>query len=398
MGLIKRRELKTLKDFYALMAASREVRQGAVRSLLRGDPVGSEVLPSLDNTLASLSAVPIEDGRRILTLDGSRTIGLDLDYEINETRKDLLFIREGEAAFLEHLRGLHPGFDEQVAAGRELLRGLNLNCLVTDRDGTINNYCARYLTSIQSVYNAVFLTRFARIRVRRPVILTSAPLDGLIEISVNPEGEIFYAASKGRECLDLNGKIRRLPISGDKQAAMDRLNRRLTELTGRPEYEQFTLIGSGLQFKFGQSTVARQDINRSIPEGESGHFLATLESLVAELDPEARNFRMEDTGLDVEIILTVETEGAGLKDFDKGDGVRFLNEELSLGMRDGVNLICGDTGSDVPMLEAALNLAPDARAIFVTANQELAGRVRGLTGNALIVGQPDMLVTILGTL
>ncbi|WP_272699355.1 trehalose 6-phosphate synthase [Desulfovibrio sp. Fe33] len=391
-------ELKTLKDFYALMAASREVRRRAVACLVEGRSVDGDITASLSNLLASLEAVEEVDGRKRLSLGGGRTIGLDMGYEIDEARKDIFYLEEGEETFLEMLADFHPDFDEHVNRGRELLRGVDLNCLVTDRDGTVNDYCARYLTSIQSVYNAVFLTRFARIHVSRPVILTSAPLDGLVHISVSPDGEFYYAASKGRECMDREGAVRRLAISAEKQAAMDGLNARLTELAGRAEYEKFTLIGSGLQFKFGQSTVARQDINGSIDKAESARFLAVLEALTAELDPEARNFRIEDTGLDVEIILTVETEGEGLKDFDKGDGVKFLNGELGLGLADGASLICGDTSSDVPMLEAALGLSPDARAIFVTGKKELAERVTGLTDAALIVPEPDMLVTILGTL
>jgi len=380
------------------MGATRQVRYDAVSAILGGDPVPHSIIDSLTNALASLEDTPEVDGKRVLSLDGERTIGLEMDYEINETRKDLFYLEEGEETFLDFLSDLHPGFDDQVAAGRELLAGLDLNCLITDRDGTINNYCARYLTSIQSIYNSVFLSRFALNKVQRPVILTSAPLDGLIEISINPEGKIFYAASKGRECLDLEGRTRRLPISAEKQAAIDALNARLSDMIKQPEYEKFSLIGSGLQFKFGQSTVARQDIGKSIAENESKAFLATLEALVAELDPDEQNFRIEDTGLDVEVILTIETSGEGLKDFDKGDGVKYLNNELGLEMFRGPHLICGDTGSDVPMLEAALELMPDTRAIYVTNKEDLAKRVTGLTPNALIVPEPDILVSIMGTL
>lgn len=394
---IKHGELKTLKDFYALMAATRAVRFTAVGAILAGEEVPAGAIQSLTNALASLEEVPEIDGKKVLSLDGSRTIDLELDYEINETRKDVFYLEEGEETFLDLLSDLHPGFDDHVAAGCELLSGFDLNCLITDRDGTINNYCARYLTSIQSIYNSVFLSRFAMTKVKKPVILTSAPLDGLIEISVNPVGKIYYAASKGRECLDLEGRIRRLPISTDKQEAIDALNARLHILLARPEYEKFSLIGSGLQFKFGQSTVARQDIGRSIPADESAAFLKTLEALAAELDPDAKNFRIEDTGLDVEIILTIDSDG-GLKDFDKGDGVKYLSTELDLDMFRGPHLICGDTGSDVPMLEAALEMAPDTRAIYVTENDDLAKRVTGLTPNALIVPEPDMLVTIMGLL
>ena len=398
MPEITNAELKTLKDFYGLMAATRKVRFEAVGTILQGGAVSGDVIQALSNALAALEDIPEIDGKRVLSLDGSRTIDLEMDYEINETRKDIFYLEEGEETFLELLSDLHPDFDDTVEAGRELLQGLDLNCLITDRDGTINNYCARYLTSIQSIYNSVFLSRFALNKVKQPVILTSAPLDGLIEISVNPEGKIYYAASKGRECLDLEGRTRRLPISEGKQVAMETLNKRLSELLARPEYEKFSLIGSGLQFKFGQSTVARQDIGKSIAEDESTRFLNTLEDLAKELDPDRKNFRIEDTGLDVEIILTVETAGEGLKDFDKGDGVKYLNTELDLGMFRGPHLICGDTGSDVPMLEAALEMTPETRAIYVTQNEDLAKRVMGLTPDALIVPEPDMLVAIMGTL
>lgn len=397
MAVISLTELKTLKDFYDLMSATREVRFKAVQTVLDGKDA-SNVIPSLANALASLESIPEEDGKRVLSLDSDRDIPLDMDYEINELHKDIFYLEEGEATFLDMLNDLHPGFDVMVEKGRELLSGLDLNCLVTDRDGTINNYCARYLTSIQSIYNSVFISRFALNKVKRPVVLTSAPLEGLVRISTNPEGKIYYAASKGRECLDLEGRVRRLPIDADKQEAMDALNERLERLLRQPEYEKFSLIGSGLQFKFGQSTVARQDIGHSIDEVESASFYKTLVDLVFELDPDERNFRIEDTGLDVEIILTVETEGDGLKDFDKGDGVKYLNNELGLEMFRGPHLICGDTGSDVPMLEAALELTPEARAIYVTQDEGLAKRVLGLSSKALIVPEPDMLVAIMGTL
>lgn len=200
MAVISLTELKTLKDFYELMSATREVRFKAVQTVLDGKDA-SNAIPSLVNAVASLESIPEEDGKRVLSLDSDRDIPLDMNYEINELHKDIFYLEEGEDTFLDMLNDLHPGFDVMVENGRELLSGLDLNCLVTDRDGTINNYCARYLTSIQSIYNSVFISRFALNKVKRPVVLTSAPLEGLIRISTNPEGKIYYAASKGRECL-----------------------------------------------------------------------------------------------------------------------------------------------------------------------------------------------------
>ena len=74
-----------------------------------------------------------------------------------------------------------------------------------------------------------------------------------------------------------------------------------------------------------------------------------IRSMTAEVDPESKNFRIEDTGLDVEVILTVQG-GEGDKDFDKGDGVVYLDSILNFNLANSMNLICGDTGSDVPMV------------------------------------------------
>ncbi|KAB1442223.1 trehalose 6-phosphate synthase [Pseudodesulfovibrio senegalensis] len=393
-------KLVTLKDFYTLMQATRDVRFAAVQCIFEGRAVPEDVAASLTNALNSLEAVPEQDGKRILSLDGQRTISLDMDYEINETRKDIHYLELGENSFLRMLDTMHENFDAHVAEGRKCIGSRHVNCFITDRDGTVNNYCGRYRSSVQSIYNAVMLTRFAKTKTDNAVILTSAPLAdiGLVDISVAPERVMYYAGSKGRECLDLEGRVRTYPIEAEKQELLERLNTRLAALLAEPEYEKFSLIGSGLQFKFGQTTVARQDISTSVPPEESKAFLATLANLVEELDPAHEHLRIEDTGLDVEIILTIDTGESGTKDFDKGDGVNFLNTEFEFEMFHGPNLICGDTGSDVPMLEAAMAMNKDTLAAFVTRNDDLARRVRGICPNALIIPEPDMLVTILGTL
>lgn len=397
---IERIELVTLKDFYSLMEATREVRFDAVKRIFSDEPVPEDATGSLRNALDSLEAVPLVGDKRVLSLDGSRKIELDLDYEINESRKDILFLEKGENAFMEYLSGLHQGFDEYVSKGRDYLGGHEINCFITDRDGTVNNYCGRYRSSIQSIYNAVLLTRFAKEKADKSVVLTSAPLAniGLVDISVTPERIMYFAGSKGRECIDLEGRLRTFPVEESKQALLDRLNTMLTDMVKEPEYEKYSLIGSGLQFKFGQTTIARQDISTSVAPEDSQAFLEKLTAMVAELDPDGGNFRIEDTGLDVEIILTIDAGDEGPKDFDKGDGVKFLNTEFGFGMFHGPNVICGDTGSDVPMLEAAMEMSRETRAVFVTAKEDLARRVCGVCPGALIVPEPDMLVTILGTL
>ncbi len=394
------REVETLKDFYGLMAETRALRFQAVGELLGDQAVAENEISSLKNALEALVAIPSatdKETRKNLSLGGNRSIEVDLGYEIKELEKDIFYLERGEEAFLESLADIHPDFDDYVRQGAEALKGLDFNCFITDRDGTTNNYCGRYRSSVQSIYNSVFLTRFCR-NVKNPIMLTSAPLEdfGLVDVSVNPERVMVYAASKGREFIGLDGRRRNFPVDSRKQAVIDKLNARLVGLVGRAEYEKFSLIGSGLQFKFGQTTIARQDITGSIPEDESRNFLRLVGEIVSDCDPDGGHLRIEDTGLDVEIILTIEDAGQGLKDFDKGDGVKYLDRELGLGMDKGPHLICGDTFSDVPMVEAALEKCPDIWPLFVTKDDKLAQRVKSVCPNSVIVPEPDVLVTILG--
>ncbi|MBW1726435.1 MAG: trehalose 6-phosphate synthase [Deltaproteobacteria bacterium] len=395
----------TLKQFYDLMARTRGVRVTVVENIFMNRQISPDWIKSLKNFLAWLDGIGSENEKKILYLDDSignisKKIEVDLTYEITELEKDIFYLENGEQAFIDYLSGLHVGFQKHVYNGLNKLNGLNFNCFITDRDGTINNYCGRYRSSVQSIYNAVFLTKFAKKRVKNPIIITSAPLKdpGIVDVSVNPEKTIIYAASKGREFIDLSGNRRTYPISDKKQALIDRLNQKIGALLQEPSFEQFSLIGSGLQFKFGQTTIARQDISRSVSEDESEALLKRIRRLVSDIDPENRNFRIEDTGLDIEIILTIEDSESGPKDFDKADSVKFLDSELGLNLSEGPHLICGDTSSDIPMIEASISKTPDTWSIFVTEDKELAGRVAEVCPNAVIVPEPDMLVTILNLL
>jgi hypothetical protein len=378
------------------------VRKALVEKYLAKTPIPSASVAPLREALKALQAIPREGPASLVALDKDRKIALDLGYEINELVKDIFFLEHSEEEFLGYLNDLHEDFQSQVTQGVEALRGIRFKAFLTDRDGTVNNYCGRYASSVQSVYNAVFLTRFATAAAQNSVILTSAPLDniGLVDIAVSPEHVFTLAGSKGREYFNTRGQRCVFPIQQEKQARLDALNAELAMLLKRPEFERYGLIGSGLQFKFGQTTVARQDITRSIPQPESDAFLDTLRGLVARMDPGGDFFRIEDTGLDVEIVLTIDApQGSeAAKDFDKGDGIKFLNEDMDLGMSGGVCLICGDTNADVPMVSTSLSIARETHAVFVTRSDELKNRVRGICSHALFVSEPDMLVTILNNL
>jgi hypothetical protein len=339
-----------------------------------------------------------QNGLYTLALDEKREMQIDLSYEINEMKKDIYYLENGQEAFLDYLAGIHPGFNKQVQNGIKFLEDKYLKNFITDRDGTVNNYCGRYHTSIQSVYNAIFLVEFAKNVASNSIILTSAPLQniGLADISITPPELFIYAASKGREFLN-RGKRSQYPVEPHKQKKLDELNSKLSELVKKPEYEKYSLIGSGLQFKFGQTTIARQDVNKSVPEDESKAFMELIVQIVRDTDPDNEFFRIEDTSKDIEIILTIENaEGTGeAKDFDKGDGINFLDESLGLGIAAGGNLICGDTASDVPMAETAYKKSKDTCSIFVTKDDKLKQQVKKVGCDHLFVDTPDILITIL---
>ncbi len=397
--LIRPREIVTLKQFYELMAQTRVVRSQIVYDIFQKIPANPAAVESLENALKCMQEADWEDGLRALLLDDQDKIFIRMLYEMAELKKDLVFLRDGEAALLDYLAELHPGFKDEVTRGKDRLGGLDFNCMLSDRDGTTNNYCGRYMTSVQSVYNAVFLARFARSRVRNPLFITSAPLTnpGILDIVVTPENSFIYAASKGRECVDLQGVRHSFPIDADKQEILDAFNKRMARLLREPKYEKFTLIGSGFQPKFGQTTIARQNIRKSVTDEESLAFLERIREMVQETDPAGEHFRIEDTGLDVEVILTIEGDG-GLKDFDKADAIKYLNEELGLNLATGPNLVCGDTSSDLPMVKVAMEYTDDTWAVFVTRKDDLAEMVRTACPNTLIVTEPDVLVTVLGSL
>ena len=398
--MIQKQEIDTLKSLYGLMGKTRSVRAAIVKRMLSLQPCQQKQIRDLKSALALLTHCCREDYKANLTIEGSTSIQVDLFYEIAELEKDLFYLENGEEQFLSYLESLHSDFSTHVQNAVKQLGGKRFNCFITDRDGTINNYCGRYGTSIQSVYNALFLARFSRAVAANPIIITSAPLKntGIVDVSTLPEQTVIYAASKGREFIDLSGARRSYPVDADKQQLIDRLNRRLTDLVADKAYEKFSLIGSGLQQKFGQTTIARQDISGSVSEERSQKFLDLIKHIVQELDPSGENFKIEDTGLDIEIILTVAGGGAELKDFDKKEAVKFLDRELSLNMGSGPHLVCGDTGSDLPMLEAAMEKSADTWSVFVTRDPQLAKKATAVCPGAVTVPEPDMLITILNQL
>lgn len=396
--------VETLPQLHKMMHATIPVRRELVRNKLSSPSLDGGRVGALHMARDELEAAPRDPrgGRRLLTEDG-RPIHLELDYELGELKKDVLFLEQGEEALHSYLEELHPGLHDEVARASDALGQAELRTFVTDRDGTLNNYSGRYATSVQSTYNAVFLTRFVRTRIQpgRGIVLTAAPLDdiGALDMMTAPPGTVIVAASKGREYFDEHGVRRHYPIEPAKQKALDELNHRLSLLLKEKRNHIFPLIGSGFQHKFGQTTVARQDIRDSVAPEDSERFLGELRELVASVDPDGHTFRIEDTSLDVEILLTVDDdEGPGVQAFDKGDGLKFLDDDMALELEGGPCLIGGDTSADVPMLDVALELGAETLAVFVTEDRELQEAVRERVPGAHFLSSADAFVVLLNAL
>jgi hypothetical protein len=90
--------------------------------------------------------------------------------------------------------------------------------------------------------------------------------------------------------------------------------------------------------------------------------------------------------------------GDGLRDFDKGDGVRFLDRTLGLHLDRGPNLVCGDTPSDLPMIEAATRTGGETWSIFITRDNSLREEVRTACPQSWFASKPDILVALLNEL
>lgn len=393
---IKYLNINSLNDFYSLMFYTRDIKKLIVNDILNNKICNSEMIDLLKEALEILNNLPGNQYEKIINHHNTQ-VKLNLFYEISELQKDIYYLLHKEQDFYEYLSILNPNFFKQIADGKDFLANNKFKNLISDRDGTVNNYCGRYNSSIQSIYNAVFLSRYAIYSAENTVILTSAPLKnvGLLDMSVSPDNLFIYAGSKGREYLDKNNNKHYLSIDSEKQKILDKLNNEIDNLLNNEEYQIFALIGSGFQKKFGQTTIARQDIYNSIPPDISESFFNQIINLVNYIDPTKKYLSIEDTGLDIEIILNINNEDNELKDFDKGDGIEFLDRNIPLNINELGAIICGDTKSDIPMLTTTIKKTNNVAAIFVTNDDNLKESINNICANSYFVSSPDILITLL---
>mmetsp|Transcript_100970 Transcript_100970/g.175301 ORF Transcript_100970/g.175301 Transcript_100970/m.175301 type:complete len:520 (-) Transcript_100970:279-1838(-) len=442
--------------FYGLMRETYSLRAKVSQILLNDTNVCVQTQASMESllsalqvTLAHLQSIPRPDGWcdgdgdhvHALMADAATEVKVRLGYEANELIRDVSFIQGGEVSVMQNMQKLHESrrstdiewIESKLPTWTESLDGAlramhaatkasgqaparRFRNFITDRDGTINNYCDRYASSIQAAYNSVFIGKFSKHCADKTILITAAPLggrpgsQGLMELCTMPPGVAVYAGSKGREYFDSRaGQVLEVePLPAKVRTLLQDVCDRLVLLCSKPENSKFLGLGSGLQHKFGELTIARNDPGGSVSAEESLRFKAEIQHVMSEIDPMGSELDMHDTGTDIEIFPKL---ADGSPSFNKGNGVLGLNKQLGLGVAEGPNLVCGDTSSDVAMIEATLHLMGDARpasnlsVLFIVTPEEhkrtpsLANKVSNLCRAAgaqcAILPSPDVLIAAL---
>lgn len=382
--------MKYVAEFDQLMNESVVIRRTMVGYYLINmmKPTQFDFLTRISDVLRK--APRDQNGLLQLHHEQGRSVLMNDEYETRELEKDIFFFEHGEAEFRTYLSQLHPGFGEELKQLCDFLGSEPYDAFFTDRDGTVNNYCGRYRSSVQSAYNAIYLSRFGKTVRQTPVILTSAPLmeTGIRELSVFPEAIYVLAGSKGGEYSSPEGAPFSREIPEQLAAAMELLSTSIEGLLEQPHNQIFTQIGSGLQKKLGEITLAHQDVFDSIPDEDSQQLVSAVHSIVADLNAQGHHILVEDTGKDLELIPT----HGDRKGFNKGDGLAFLVNELDLQIAGKRILVCGDTASDLSMVEAAMAMGGDVSAVFVTSDTDLRQNVYDTGARCEFVSTPDVLV------
>ncbi|KAM3718185.1 Alpha,alpha-trehalose-phosphate synthase [Dirofilaria immitis] len=406
-------EVKTLEDFYTIMLQTRNVRRQIVERVLKGIPIRSHFAISLKNALDSLT-LSCETNTTLLNLRISsdesimQYASFDIKNELDEFEKDLSFLKFIESdnvynveQFVDTLHAYHPksstAFKDEVAGAVGLLYDADhFQYFFTDRDGTLKSYSCNYQASIQPAYAAVIQAQFARRCAQTCAIITTSPLMGvgILDVSTMPEGYYYYGASAGREWfIDPHNKFHDLRITAEQIQFLDKVYDALQDLLNIQENKCFKYIGSGLQKHFGHLTIAYQDIHNSVPSLQSKALLKKITELVNEIDV-MRQLVIQKGSTDIKIFLK---NSDGII-FNKGHGIALMVENIRCKLSDGNILVCGDSESDLPMVEVCLGRNPhNVYTIWVTERQDLKNKVLSLCSrygnkNVAFVSCPEVLL------
>ncbi|KAK6738672.1 hypothetical protein RB195_020656 [Necator americanus] len=285
------------------------------------------------------------------------------------------------------LTSCHPvseeKFKEELSNAVDLLYDADhLHYFFTDRDGTLKSYACSYPSSIQPAYSGVIQAQFARRCAQTCCILTTAPMMhiGVLDVSTIPPGYYYYGASAGREWfIDPTNKFKDTSIPDKHLTMLDQVFEQVSHLLERQEFRVFTWVGSGLQKHYGHLTIAHQDIYGSVNTSLSEQLFEEINRIVILVDPEGNILDVHRSNLDIKVLL--KGKGTG-QHFNKGHGIRMLCEKMKCDLKEGNILVCGDSSTDLPMLQECLTQNPSGvYTIWVTTDERLQKQVRDLCGS-----------------
>ena len=217
--------MTTFEAFYNRMKILRKVRAGLIDAYAESGEIDEKLVSKLRFIHHSLKSLQKVNDSFVLETTNHELIPIELDYELNEFEKDEQFFYYGINGLEDYLSKSNRNFQKEIDEGLAFLEDVSFDYFFTDRDGTISNYCGRYLSSVQGVSNALLLMRISKSIINSSIILTAAPLvnEGLEEVSILPFKDYILAGSKGREIIDKNGKYHSFPITLEKQKILDQV-------------------------------------------------------------------------------------------------------------------------------------------------------------------------------
>ncbi|CAJ0922704.1 unnamed protein product, partial [Mesorhabditis belari] len=396
--VIRMTTVSQLSDFFVLMEKTAQVRRQIVESVMKGLPIRQHAQLSLENNSLENSC---KYGTTQMTLKTDDDDGQQLDItfaihdELSELHKDIAFLQFVQSDdmhnvenFVETLSGFHPDgpaiFQEEVAQACALLNeGDHFQHFFTDRDGTLKSYSCTYPTSVQPAYSAVIQAQFARKCAQVCAIVTTSPLVhiGILNMITLPEGYYAYGASAGREWyINPALQFKDDSLSDEDLNLLNQAFEKVEDLLAKPQFRNFTWIGSGLQKHYGHITIARQNQEKSMQKALGNMLFNEVSEIVNDVDPAGKNLVLKDGEFEMKIYAkTFDSENINGKIFNKGNGVRLLKKKLNLKLTIGNILVCGDSENDLPMLEVCLEHAKEqVFTIWVTRDEKLRQKVISL--------------------
>ncbi|KAI6209721.1 putative trehalose-6-phosphate synthase 2 [Aphelenchoides besseyi] len=414
----------SVDEFKDLMYKMQAVRRHIVSSLLSSQTVKSDWIQLLKHTFNILNDDNTKDYQREMTTSSGEKFSVNIKDEIVGLEKDLKFLEELEHVqeqhiftALEHvplsevLQPYHPISTEAFQKERdqcvEFLRNFVRSAIdegrkpvmITDWDGTMKDYCSQYATNLQPIYSAVGMAKFAENFTRLTAVLTAGPLGspngtednttesigavgpGILHLTALPiDGPVVFSGSWGREWW-LRGQrvVHDDGISTEGIDALDRVNHEMRTLLSLGEYSQFGLVGSGVQRKVDRLTLGVQTVCKHVHPELSNRYQDEVKERMLRVDPNKEILHF-DPSTELEVEIVVHNDGTI---WNKANGVDRLIRTVGDTLEPpGRVLICGDTSSDLPMVQHAVEANPGGTmAMFVGIKPELHERVKQMVNN-----------------